>query len=164
MTSITAKSQITPAASGICPLPFSPPALDYRNRDVVERIQKKLELPLDQSEQLFSDLLKFLSLCVYRMETSSQPLVPTKKIDEAWHHFLLFTAEYQSFCEQYFGEFIHHLPSTSRSELRGHRIDDTRALASMIYGELSENWSTVWLSDSGPCTGGTTNCQVCYRG
>lgn len=164
MTTIIAHTHNMPAASVLCSLPFSPSVLEYKNRDVVERIQKKLELTQDQAEQLFSDLLKFLSLCVYRMEASSQPLVPTKEIDNAWHHFLLFTKDYQLFCEKYFGAFVHHLPSTSRSELRGHRIDDTRALATMIYGELSDNWSPVWLVDGDPCTGGTTNCQVCYRG
>lgn len=136
--------------------------LDYSNPDLVERIQKKLELPADQAEVLFKDLIKFLSLCAYRMDDSRAPLVPPKKIDEAWHNFLLFTEEYAGFCETFFGGFVHHQPSTSKTPLRGNRIADTIALAEMIYGDLSENWSTTWLAGGADCSG-TTNCQVCYR-
>lgn len=139
-------------------------AFDYTNADLVERIQKKLELSSDQAELLFKDLIKFLSLCVYRMDNNRELLVPPKKIDEAWHNFLLFTEEYANFCETFFGSFIHHQPSTSKTALRGNRIADTITLAKMIYGDLSENWSTTWLAnDDGGCGGGTTNCQVCYR-
>ena len=137
--------------------------LDYSNLDLVERIQKKLELPADQAELLFKDLIKFLSLCAFRLDDNRAPLVPPKKIDEAWHHFLLFTQEYEVFCETFFGAFVHHQPSTSKTPLRGNRIADTINLAKLIYGELSENWSTTWLTDVASCGGGTTNCQVCYK-
>lgn len=137
---------------------------DYANPDLVERMQKKLELPPDQAEVLFLDLIKFLSLCAYRIDGNSAALVPPKKIDEAWHNFLLFTEEYDFFCEEFFGTFIHHQPSTSKTALRGNRIVDTIILAKTIYGDLSNNWSTAWLSDGTSCTGGTTNCQVCYKG
>lgn len=142
--------------------PSARAVLDYSNPDLVERIQKKLELPADQAEILFKDLIKFLSLCAFRMDDSRAPLVPPKKIDEAWHHFLLFTEEYAAFCETFFGGFVHHQPSTRKTPLRGNRIADTIALAGMIYGDLSENWSTKWLAMDAQC-GGTTNCQVCYR-
>lgn len=33
-----------------------------------------------------------------------------KSIDQMWHIFLLYTKDYMDFCEQYFGEYIHHLP------------------------------------------------------
>jgi hypothetical protein len=33
-----------------------------------------------------------------------------KAIDQMWHVFLLYTKDYMDFCNEYFGEYIHHLP------------------------------------------------------
>lgn len=35
-------------------------------------------------------------------------------VDGLWHHFVLHTALYQSFCERYAGRFLHHHPGTSQ--------------------------------------------------
>ena len=32
------------------------------------------------------------------------------EVDNLWHTFLLFTKEYQKFCHDMFGKFIHHTP------------------------------------------------------
>lgn len=37
--------------------------------------------------------------------------MPSQIVDEAWHNFILFTREYQHFCDQAFGEFLHHTPA-----------------------------------------------------
>lgn len=34
-------------------------------------------------------------------------------IDAVWHEFILFTDDYAAFCEHFFRQFIHHMPSTS---------------------------------------------------
>ncbi len=34
----------------------------------------------------------------------------SEEVDELWHTFLLFTQDYQKFCEECFGRFIHHVP------------------------------------------------------
>lgn len=39
-----------------------------------------------------------------------QLAMPSKIVDEYWHHFLLSTRFYQKFCEQAFGQILHHLP------------------------------------------------------
>jgi hypothetical protein len=134
-------------------------ALQYKNPDVVERLQKKLSLTNEAANLLFKDTLKFLSLAALE---EGYGLVPPQAIDAAWHHFILFTRDYSEFCDQYFGAFLHHVPSTSRTDPRGDRIPDTAALAEKFFGPLSENWASVWRPEDGQCSG-TTNCQVCYR-
>jgi len=37
--------------------------------------------------------------------------MPSKIVDEAWHTFILFTAEYESFCRKGFNKFLHHTPA-----------------------------------------------------
>jgi len=34
----------------------------------------------------------------------------SSEIDNLWHTFLLFTQDYQKFCHEMFGRFIHHVP------------------------------------------------------
>ena len=33
-------------------------------------------------------------------------------MDEMWHTFVLFTKEYAAYCEEKFGRFVHHVPTT----------------------------------------------------
>jgi hypothetical protein len=144
-----------------------PDVMSYKNRDLVERLEKKLDLSHVDAELLFSDLLKFLALCgLQDRGIGNIDLVPPKMIDEAWHNFLLFSRDYDRFCHRYFGCFVHHQPSTSLSPLRGNRIPQTIALAAEVFGEsLSKNWSKHWLGNksTNDCDGGTTNCQACYK-
>ena len=37
--------------------------------------------------------------------------MPSQVVDVAWHEFILFTREYQSFCSHALGRFLHHTPS-----------------------------------------------------
>lgn len=58
------------------------------------------------------ELEKFLFLCA----RFKHPLVPSPAIDSIWHDFILHTREYQKFCSQNFGCFIHHTPSRDASQ------------------------------------------------
>jgi hypothetical protein len=35
------------------------------------------------------------------------------RVDEVWHQFILFTAQYLDFCQRFFGRYIHHSPSNA---------------------------------------------------
>ncbi|WDE01678.1 glycine-rich domain-containing protein [Thalassomonas actiniarum] len=37
--------------------------------------------------------------------------MPSQVIDVAWHEFILFTRNYQTFCKHAFGRFLHHTPA-----------------------------------------------------
>lgn len=37
--------------------------------------------------------------------------MPSKVVDVAWHEFILFTRDYEKFCRQAFGQFLHHTPA-----------------------------------------------------
>lgn len=37
--------------------------------------------------------------------------MPSEIVDVAWHEFLLFTREYQQFCQKGIGRFLHHTPT-----------------------------------------------------
>jgi hypothetical protein len=75
------------------------------------------------------DFVRFAALTYVRPQLE---IVPTKKIDEFWHTFLIFTQMYREWCDKNWGEdfFFHHVP--------GHKGDGswemTKDLGLRIYG------------------------------
>jgi hypothetical protein len=82
----------------------------------------------EEAEATKEDFIRFAALTFL----SDKELVPTKKIDEFWHTFLIFTRMYKEWCEMNWGSgwFLHHTP--------GHTGDAswefTRDLAKDVYG------------------------------
>ena len=81
-----------------------------RYEPVIRRIAKDKRIRRRSAERRFTEMLKFLDLCA----TSSQPIAPPPKVDDAWHVFVLFTRSYAAYCERRFGFFIHHDPTDTR--------------------------------------------------
>jgi hypothetical protein len=43
-----------------------------------------------------------------------QPVaMPSQVVDDLWHEFILYTRNYQAFCKQAFGDFMHHTPAVA---------------------------------------------------
>jgi hypothetical protein len=126
------------ARSGVQPMEI---VLSYEFPDLVDRIQKDLNVPADQAHALFKDMLQFLYVCGSN-RGERPPFYPPRYIDEAWHTFLLFTREYDAFCRYYFGTFIHHSPvtPTNRAKHRDTPKNLVFTVAREIFGELSDNW------------------------
>jgi hypothetical protein len=119
-------------------------------------LQDKLNISQDDAHKLFDDMKRFLCLC----GTQPGPFAPPEPIDECWHHFILFTRDYASFCERHFGRFIHHLPK-SRDDVAdsdGGVLRRTLSAARATFGEpLSSNWG-VNAANHDNCSG-STSCE-----
>jgi hypothetical protein len=78
-------------------------------------------------------------------------------VDEVWHAFILFTREYADFCQDIFGEFIHHVPRTSRTPSGTPREDGFAQAYLRAFGEASGFWGGIHAQDcgEGDCTGET---------
>jgi hypothetical protein len=44
--------------------------------------------------------------------------MPSQVVDDLWHEFILFTRQYQTFCERAFGGFLHHSPAITLGRTR----------------------------------------------
>lgn len=42
--------------------------------------------------------------------------MPSQVVDELWHEFILFTKNYDAFCRQAFGKFLHHTPAVELTD------------------------------------------------
>lgn len=130
--------------------------LTYRNPDVICRFTDLIDVSEDEAETLFSETLKFLYL-------SQQPgiFIPDELLilDEMWHNFILFTREYDAFCQQHFGRFVHHQPASKAEKMTNKtalEVDKDAArlefneklevMMSAVYDHLGEDTVIKWFS------------------
>jgi len=103
---------------------------------------------------------RFLRLCQLY---PSESLVPPPDADEVWHTHILFTHKYMSDCEQIFGHYLHHCPSTLEEVVDMKGLQRTHSLfvahfsesPFLCYGGISNADDPALL----PCG----NCRDCSR-
>src|SRR5262249_7476036 len=122
-----------------------PEVLAYNNDAVVARYRKDFGISSDDAALLFSDVKRFLWLAAVEGVVSPPP-----KIDDGWHTFIIFTADYEQFCQRYFGRFMHHRPQRP-----GDKPDGGIAARSTVNGvnthfggfkAMSNNWRFPWMN------------------
>ena len=93
---------------------------EYKNPEVILRIEDHLGCSKHQAETLFEEMKQYLVST--RARTGSRS--PSKNVDVAWHEFILFTRDYAEFCDEYLGCFVHHVPTPrlvpNGPQLKGH--------------------------------------------
>lgn len=75
-------------------------------------------MSFSSAKQLFNELDEFLT----NFFTSHKNAVPGLLLDRAWHHFLLFTKAYNSYCFQKFGAFLHHNPADEEYNIQDDHV------------------------------------------
>lgn len=114
--------------------------LEYKNEEVVFRFSRYYNIEIEECRDIFTETKKWLWLCAYH---SNDPMkaalsVPTLSmieaniiIDEMWHNFICFTNDYNDFCINHFGAFIHHEPARrvelSAVQIMGNHETETEA-------------------------------------
>ncbi len=130
--------------------------MDYRHPSLVARLEKKLRITGEDAQVLFDDTKRFLYLCAH----NRGQMAPSERIDEGWHHFLLFTQDYHAFCHHFFGRFIHHRPRyLDDPSPDGTAIFRTLEAARTVFGTLSSNWEYLKAATDCEECSPTTNCQ-----
>jgi hypothetical protein len=89
-------------------------ALDYEAPFVIEKLLKdRIVETGPEGERLFGEVKRFIVL------VQSDDTLPwemySSRVDEAWHQFILFTAEYMEFCNRFFGRYMAHSPHSAPS-------------------------------------------------
>jgi hypothetical protein len=91
-------------ASAVSPAPAASAmdALDYEAPFLIEKLLKAhIAESAEEAEALF------------RVDETKIWEMNSLRVDEAWHQFILFTAQYADFCQRFFGRYIHHSPSNA---------------------------------------------------
>ena len=97
----------------------------YRHVQLVNRLRRKLKLSKEDAKLLFDDMKKFL----YLAALLKQELTPPSQVDEAWHHFILYTKDYDKFCHRFLGRFIHHVPQLHGAVVDEKAVKEHRSVA-----------------------------------
>jgi hypothetical protein len=62
------------------------------------------------------------------------------RVDEFWHCFVLFTPQYEAFCRDVLGFFLHHQPRTSSTDVPSAAIPNFVHAYRECFGDLREFW------------------------
>lgn len=124
--------------------------INYEAPHIVRRFAKQSGISIEEARRQFAQCLMFLVVCA---EAPSVSHAPSSIIDDAWHSFVLHTKDYQAFCEDYLGRFVHHNPTDKpEREAYGRTI---RALTAR-FGKIDRRYwpnNKAADCDSGVCQG-----------
>ncbi len=84
----------------------------HQNGILISKISTALECDESKVSVALGEVLRFMYLA---NKNKQGMLTPSVQVDLAWHEFILCTRTYASFCQQQFGEFIHHTPGGSKT-------------------------------------------------
>ncbi len=91
--------------------------LEYKNKHIVDGLTTALDVDISTAENLFEDGLIWLWYCNNNASEGYRDIDdPILILDEVWHIFMLYTPYYMKFCQTYFGEYLHHMPTLVNSE------------------------------------------------
>lgn len=123
----------------------------YNNDAVVARFLKEFDITQHEADVLFDDLKRFLWLST----VTNGPIAPSPVIDDAWHVFIFFTADYADFCSGLFGRFLHHRPDRPNDLPDGGAA--VRRTIAAIEGHFGgfKNLSANWAFPGMDCWGGS---------
>ena len=91
--------------------------------------------------EAFVEFKKFILL---KILTDVPISMVSRKVDEVWHQFILFTREYHEFCNSVAGDYLHHSPNTSFTRMS----PDSRLNFVIAYRQLFGQLHPIWLERS----------------
>jgi len=72
-------------------------------------IEKYPHLSEQEANQVIDGLREYFHLC--NIAGRKMVSMPSQVVDVAWHEFILFTRQYEHFCNKALGRFLHHTPA-----------------------------------------------------
>lgn len=142
--------------------PLDAAGVTDRYAHVIRRIAREERIRKRTATRSFLEMLKFLDVAAQ----ADGRVSPPKRVDAAWHCFVLFTREYAEYCESRFGRFIHHEPMESEDRVAYQRAyEDATArfgtLDRRIWPHPGDSW-ILWFGGGcftgGGCSGGGGGC------
>lgn len=100
--------------------------LQYENKNVLFRFLNLYNVSIEDARELFEETKKWLYAVAVNRELYKKGEIDfiigvnddLLILDEMWHNFILFTKDYNDFCNKYFGFFINHQPMTENETAR----------------------------------------------
>lgn len=126
-----------------------PELLAFRAPYLEERLVRERRVSThEEVARLLDEVKKYLVLARLN-PTRGLPML-SRRVDEVWHQFVLFSEEYTRFCHRFFGRFVHHVPGeappridandAAAPKLEEMTRDEFGVAYRRIFGEISDLW------------------------
>ena len=83
-------------------------ALDYPIPEVIQRFMSDYDIGYDSAKLYERELKRYLILSAKNYPAELEMFSP--EVDALWHTFIIFTKEYENYCNRVLGCFVHHYP------------------------------------------------------
>ncbi|OGY33894.1 MAG: hypothetical protein A3C02_03890, partial [Candidatus Andersenbacteria bacterium RIFCSPHIGHO2_02_FULL_45_11] len=130
-------------------------ALNYKNDRVVNKFRVLYAVSLSEAQEIASEAYRWLWLNARLKQDRSQNLEGIPRIlvihsgmvvvDEYWHTFVLHTRDYEQFCRDYLGTFIHHSPATA--DFQPLSREETELQLNYICDVVGEDTMIRWYEE-----------------
>lgn len=126
------------------PDPYELDALEYEAPFLLEKlVEDRVAADAAEARALFREVKRFLVLI--RTNEHLQWEMCSRRVDEAWHQFMLFSREYIQFCMRYFGAYVQHQPGRASTTVRAAAwLPVFKPRYEAYYGEALPD---VWYDD-----------------
>lgn len=116
-------------------------AMSFDMQQVLERYKKDYQVEDRLITLHHQELMRYLVMC--SLSSEDRVVMMSKEVDQLWHTFILFTKEYQRFCEQVASRFLHHAPNVNKpiNNLK-EKIEKFMSLYVDLFREKPD--ATVW--------------------
>lgn len=84
-------------------------AFDFARLLDARLAKRRPDLDLTQRRRVLEGLREWFHVC--NRAGRRHVAMPSQVVDDAWHEFILFTRNYQQFCRNALGRFLHHVPA-----------------------------------------------------
>lgn len=74
---------------------------------------KRPELSDEQRMKVQQGMRQYFEIC--QRARGKFISMPSQVVDDLWHEFILFTRNYETFCQKAFGRYLHHTPAEAMS-------------------------------------------------
>ena len=108
-------------------------------------LASKMIRAAEEGTMLFQEVKK--DLVLGQLDPSHEIPMFSRRVDEVWHQFVLFTHQYYEFSMRFFGDFVHHVPRESPNPPSGEprprrTIEEFRAIYEPLFGPLWTSGTT----------------------
>ena len=91
--------------------------LQYEHEETVLRFIDNFDITHEEATDIFKEMKLLLALMAKYPEEYIFTHEPLWIIDEMWHTFLMYSKDYEDFCQQHFGKMIYHKPTKRAQKL-----------------------------------------------
>ena len=130
-------------------------AEDFNISDVLERFISEKNISRSLAKEYELELKRYLVMCNYGFYSMAG------SVDDLWHIFITFTKKYSAFCEQCFGNFIHHTPTPPKNSKKKELRDYDNFLTDYVKYYKQKPPKHIWPEAMYITDAESGNCNPC---